>query len=132
MTIQWSEELMTDICDHLTTGKSLLDVAKLKGYPSADSMYRQMAKDEAFAARIAQARAAGQHHEADMCVKMADDATTENHQVVKLRIWARQWRASKLNPKAYGDKVALTGGSPEDAPIQMGVAVSFVPPKANG
>ncbi len=130
VTIAWSEELMTDICDHLTTGKSLIDVAKLQGYPSADSMYRQMAKDDDFAARIACARAAGQHHEADACVQMADMATVEDHQVVKLRIWARQWRASKLNPRAYGDKVALTGGGPDDPPIQANVAVTFV--KANG
>jgi hypothetical protein len=98
---------MTDICDHLTTGKSLLDVERLQGYPSADSMYRQMARDPDFAARIAQAREAGQDHEADACVKMADEATGENWQVVKLRIWARQWRASKLAPKRYGDKVDL-------------------------
>jgi hypothetical protein len=99
----WSEELMTDICDHLTTGKSLIDIAALKGYPSSDSMYRQMAKDEEFAARIARAREAGQDHEADACVHMADMATAEDWQVVKVRIWARQWRAAKLNPK-YRDK----------------------------
>lgn len=129
MTIQWSEELMTDICDHLTTGKSLIDVAMLQGYPSEASMYRQMAKDPEFASRIAHARAAGQDHEADLCVKMADAATAEDHQVVKLRIWARQWRASKLAPKKYGDKVQL-GGDPDGAPIQHALAVTFV--KANG
>lgn len=100
---EWSEELMTDICDYLTTGKSLIDIGALKGYPSSDSMYRQMARDEEFAARIASAREAGQDHEADACVHMADCATAENWQVVKVRIWARQWRASKLSPR-YRDK----------------------------
>jgi len=118
VTINWSEELMADICDHLMTGKSLLDVAKLKGYPSADSMYRQMGRDPEFATRIARAREAGQDHEADACVQMADLATVEDHQVVKLRIWARQWRASKLAPKRYGDKVQV-GGDPDGAPIQV-------------
>jgi hypothetical protein len=98
---------MTDICDHLTTGKSLIEISRLEGYPSADSMYRQMARDEDFAARIARAREAGQDHEADAIVDMADKATAEDWQVVKLRMAARQWRAAKLSPKRYGDKVEL-------------------------
>lgn len=105
MTIEWSDELVTDICDHLSTGKSLIEIGSLAGYPSAASMYRQMHRDEAFATAIARAREAQQDYEADHCVRMADEATSENWQQVKLRIWARQWRASKLAPKRYGDKV---------------------------
>lgn len=103
---------MDDICDHLSTGKSILDIARLKGYPSSDSMYRQMMRDPDFAAKVARAREAGQDHEADACVRMADEATSENWQVVKLQIWARQWRAGKLAPKRYGDKqqVEHSGG----------------------
>lgn len=119
MTIQWSEELVTDICDHISTGKSLIDVAKLPGYPSADSMYRQMAREPEFAARIARAREAQQDAIADDIVRMADAATGENWQVVKLQIWARQWRAAKLAPKRYGEKVALTGGGEGDAPLTV-------------
>lgn len=109
MTIKWTDELVTDICDHIATGKSMIEIGSLQGYPSSDSMYRQMARDEDFAAAIARAREAQQDHEADACVRMADMATVEDHQVVKLRIWARQWRASKLAPKKYGDKLELGG-----------------------
>jgi len=119
MTIQWSESLVDDICDHLATGKSLIDVSRLQGYPSRDSMYRQMLRDPDFAARIARAREAQQHHEADKIVELADMATNENWQVVKLQMAARQWRAAKMNPRNYGDKVALTGGSEGDAPLQV-------------
>lgn len=119
MTIKWSEELVTDICDHISTGKSLIDVARLKGYPSADSMYRHMARDPDFAARIARAREAQQDHEADEIVRLADEATAENWQVVKLRMEARKWRAAKLAPKRYGDKVALTGGDENDKPLTV-------------
>lgn len=105
MTIKWSEELIADICDHLATGKSLIEIGKLQGYPSTDSMYRQMHRDPEFASAIARAREAQQDYEADACVKMADEATAENWQQVKLRIWARQWRAAKLAPKRYGDKI---------------------------
>ncbi len=105
MTWKWTDELVTDICDHLATGKSLIEIGNLKGYPSSDSIYRQMYRDAEFASAIARAREAGQDHEADACVRMADEATAENWQQVKLRIWARQWRASKLAPKKYGDKI---------------------------
>lgn len=117
MTIAWSEELMDDICDHLATGKSLIEIAALQGYPSADSMYRQMHRDPAFAARIARAREAGQDHEADAIVRMADQADVENWQVVKLRMDARKWRAAKLAPKKYGDKLQV-GGDEEAGPIR--------------
>lgn len=107
MTIKWTEELITDICDHLSTGKSLLEVGELQGYPSSDSIYRQMYRDEEFAATIARAREAGQDHEADQIVRMADQADVENWQVVKLRMAARQWRAAKIAPKRYGEKVDI-------------------------
>lgn len=119
MTIKWTEELVTDICDHIATGKSLIDVARLQGYPSADSMYRQMARDKDFAACIARAREAQQDHEADEIVRLADEATADNWQMVKLRMDARKWRAAKLAPKRYGEKVALTGGGDGDAPIKV-------------
>jgi hypothetical protein len=107
MTIKWSDELVKDICDHLSTGKSIIDVGNLPGYPSSDSIYRQMHRDPVFASAIACAREAGQDHEADECVRMADQATAENWQIVKLRIWARQWRAAKLAPKKFGEKIDI-------------------------
>lgn len=118
---------MTDICDHLSTGKSVIDVGNLKGYPSSDSIYRQMARDDEFAARIARARSFGQHHEADACVHMADLATNDDREVVKLRIWARQWRAAKLNPQ-YGDKAVHEHSGPNGGAIPVGLTVSYVDP----
>lgn len=119
MTIKWTEELVTDICDHLATGKSLLHIGTLQGYPSSDSMYRQMHRDPEFAAAIAHARAAGQDHEADSCVKMADEATSDDWQVVKLRIWARQWRAAKLAPKKFGERVDVNNTHDVADPLKV-------------
>lgn len=36
----------------------------------------------------------------------------------RIEVDARKWFASKFLPKQFGDKVALTGGSPDDAPIR--------------
>lgn len=64
-----------------------------------------MNSDASFAATIARAREAGQDALTAETIDIADDATEENVQSAKLRIWARQWYASKLAPKKYGDKI---------------------------
>ncbi len=90
------------LCNRLAGGESIADACRLKSMPSEVEVYRHMARDEIFESRIARAREAQQDFEADNCVKMADNATAEDWQVVRLRIWARQWRASKLAPRKYG------------------------------
>lgn len=122
-----NEAFVEEICDRLSGGEGLNEICADAHLPSEDTVYRKMAKDEAFAGRIARAREAQQDYEADNIVKMADDATAEDWQVVKLRIHARQWRAAKLAPKKYGDKT-LHGNDP-DNPLPEGFSVNLV--KAN-
>jgi hypothetical protein len=112
--LEWPPELIQRICAEIASGKSFVEVAANDWSPSRVSIYRKMWKDEAFAAEITKAREAQQEFEADNCVEMADNATMEDWQVVKLRIWARQWRAGKLAPRKYGDKAATaeTPGAP--------------------
>nr|WP_206734938.1 MULTISPECIES: hypothetical protein [unclassified Bosea (in: a-proteobacteria)] len=50
----------------------------------------------------------------------------EHIQRSKLRLDARKWMASKLQPKKYGDKVALTGGS--GGPIETVTRIELVTP----
>lgn len=113
-----------EICDRLAGGEGLKEICADDHLPSDDTVYRKMAKDPEFAARIARARESQQEFEADNIVAMADAATEEDWQVVKLRIWARQWRAAKLAPKRFGDKT-LHGNDP-DNPLPEGFAVNLV------
>ena len=39
-------ELMEQICDHLLSGKSMREIAKIDGMPSDDTVYRFIQKDE--------------------------------------------------------------------------------------
>ena len=107
----WTPTIEQAICDLLVGGASMHEIAKEPWAPSEATIYRRMASDDNFATKIANARAAQQDAEIEKCVQMADEATPENWQVVKMRIWARQWRASKLAPKKYGDQqnINLTG-----------------------
>lgn len=105
------------LCDRIASGLGVSEVCEASDMPGETTVYIRMANDEAFRSRIARAREAQQEHEIDRTVAMADAATIEDHQVVKLRIWARQWRASKLAPKKYGDRTVIAGD--KDAPLAV-------------
>ena len=74
-----------------------------------------MAKNHEFEQIITKARIAQQDAEIEKCVKMADEAKPEDWQVARLRIWARQWRASKLAPKKYGERKIVQGDADADS-----------------
>jgi hypothetical protein len=54
----------------------------------------------------------------DLILDTAGSCTAETAAADRVKIGAYQWRASKLAPKKYGDKVALVGGGDGDAPIR--------------
>ena len=87
-----------------------------------DEVYLRMARDPAFKAIIAGAREAQQDAIIESLIDMADKATPETVNVVKLQIWARQWVAAKLAPKKYGDKQAIELTGRDGGPIQTAVA----------
>lgn len=49
---------------------------------------------------------------------------TLDPQAGRVILAGQQWRASKLAPKRYGDKVLHTGGDGE-SPVQVAVSVAF-------
>lgn len=110
-------KVVAELCARIAEGNAIGVICRSDDMPSETEIYRRMASDPDFASAIARAREAQQDAEAEKIVQMADEATAEDWQVVKLRIWARQWRAAKLAPKRYGDKQTTTieGG---DKPIQ--------------
>lgn len=106
------------IAEALSSGLSMRKICAKKTMPVSSAVYLEMARNDEFRSIIARAREAQQDAEADRIVDMADDATAEDWQVVKLRIWARQWRASKLAPKKYGDRQHLEHTGRDGGPIQ--------------
>lgn len=103
----WTEEAIENLCDRIAGGDAVMDIAGKHGLPSEATIYRAMKKNPALARSIAHAREAQQEHEMEYCIALADSATPEDHQVKKLQIWARQWRAGKLLPKTWGDKIEI-------------------------
>ena len=100
----YDEGSLQRVCDALIEGLSIKQACQPEDMPRWQEIYLEMQRDEGIRTAIALAREAQQEVTADDIVDMADLATAEDHNVVKLRIWARQWRAAKLAPKKYGDK----------------------------
>lgn len=115
-------EVVEALCARLSAGEGLSQICAGDDMPHRSAVYLRMATDESFRTAIARAREAQQHAVIDETVDLADRATPDNWQVIKLQIWARQWRAAKLAPKQYGDKVQHTGDGGE-GPIQLNVRI---------
>ncbi len=95
------------ICDRLVAGEGINSISRDPAMPSMNAIYLAMANDDGFRSSIARAREAQQEALIDATVDMADAATADDWQVVKLRIWARQWRAGKLAPRKYGERLEI-------------------------
>lgn len=107
--------VVEEICARLVAGSSVAQVCASDDMPAESTFYVKMAKDESFRSAIARARELQQEAEIDRTIDMADAATPEDWQVVRMRIWARQWRAAKLAPKKYGD----VKPAPEVLPVSV-------------
>lgn len=98
-------EAIERLCEYLATGMSVKKACDLPDVPNRKDFYVRLAKDEEFVSIIARARAAQAGALIDVTIDMADKATPDNWQVVRLQIWTRQWYASKVAAKTYGDKL---------------------------
>ncbi len=96
--------VVEQLCAEIATGLSISKACE-KLDVSRYYFYVRMGKDEEFRVLIARAREAQAAALVDEMVEMADRATPEDWQVVRLQIWTRQWYAGKCAPRSYGDKI---------------------------
>lgn len=106
---EFSQELFDRICERIAEGESLRAICEEPDMPARVNVIRWLEKDEALRNQYARARELQADHEFDEIKAIADLADPEDVNVARLRIDARKWRAGKLRPKVYGDKVDLSG-----------------------
>ncbi len=107
------------ICEGLIAGKSIREVCSPNTMPAVSVLYVEMSRNEELRNAIARARELQQDAIIDQTVDMSDDATPEDWQVVRMRIWARQWRAAKLAPKKYGEKQQVEHSGQIDIGVEL-------------
>lgn len=106
----FSDAIADRILEGLMDGRSLRQICTDKGMPDRVTVIRWMAAKEDFATKCAKARTVQADLMDDLILETAHNCTPATAQADKVKISAYQWRAAKLVPKRYGDKVALTGG----------------------
>lgn len=99
----YNEKIADIICEALAKGAALYKLCQEEGMPDEKTVYRWLEKHEEFSQKYTRARERQQDYEADHIIAIADNATDAN--IARLQIDARKWRASKLAPKKYGDKL---------------------------
>ena len=107
----YAAETVTDIQEYvlaeLQTGRSLRQVCKDEGMPDIKTIGRWLIADAAFAHKYARARTA----QADVlfdrmeAVEEAVSAGTMDSHAARVVLDSMRWRASKLAPKVYGDRL---------------------------
>lgn len=101
----YTDEIADAICEAIIEGGALYRICEQDGFPSENTVYRWIEEKPEFREKYARARELQQDREADKIVVIADETTDPNK--ARLQIDARKWRASKLAPKKYGDRLDL-------------------------
>lgn len=125
---KYSQQLADAICDLLVDGKSLRTICSTAKMPSRSTVIRWLAENEGFRNHYARARELQADTLAEEILDIADKAvlgerlkkdgkgkvlerqTGDMVERSKLMIDARKWYAGKLQPKKYGERVALDHG----------------------
>lgn len=120
--LEFSQAIANEICDRLAKGESLRKICGEERddfIPGRTTVLKWLAENEAFASQYARARELQADAKFEEAWEIAETATVENVQVARLKIDTIKWQTAKLQPKKYGDKVALTGGDEGDAPLTV-------------
>ncbi|MDF3607544.1 hypothetical protein PE067_16170 [Paracoccus sp. DMF-8] len=112
----WTREIEDEILTRIMRGESVATICATTRddwLPSEVTFYKHLSSDDGFAQRYARAREAQAHREFDEIRQIAENAQPETVAVAKLQIDARKWRAGKLAPKVYGDKLDMNVSNPD-------------------
>ena len=98
-------EMEEAIINGMMEGLSLVKVCAAKGMPHRATVLRWQIEDDAFATKCARAREMQADLMDDKIADLIDTVTPESAPADRIKLSALQWRASKLAPKKYGDKI---------------------------
>lgn len=90
-------------------------ICEAEEMPNRSTVIRWMAADDEFASKCARAREMQADLMDDLILETADASTPETAASDRVKISAYQWRASKLQPKKYGDKLDVNGSMTHEA-----------------
>lgn len=112
----YTDQIAEQICDLIMVGKSLRTICSDEIMPDRSSIYRWLNANAGFATKYAHARAMQADYLFDEMAEIEDDTQNQRLDPAAARaiLGSKQWRAAKLAPKKYGDRVDIgnAGGEP--------------------
>ena len=99
-----------EICKRIMKGESLSSICRDDFMPARWLVYEWLAATPEFSDNYARAMDVRADHVFDEIMEIADDPMNlapENLNAAKVKIDARKWALGKMQPKKYGDKLAL-------------------------
>lgn len=133
---KYTDEIADMICQRIADGESLRKICAEPETPPMRTVFDWLADERhaIFRTKYARAREIQADTLFDEMLEIADDSRNdwmqreasenagwrENGEAIRradIRIKTRQWMASKLLPKKYGDKIELAGD--QNAPLQV-------------
>lgn len=115
---------LDEICDRISDGRSLTSIAEAIGV-SKGYLLSWIAADGDRSARVVEARSVTAWHWDEEAQSVIEKAKADPIEMTRARELAShfRWRASKINPKVYSDRVqnqALDkNGNPTDPPTRV-------------
>lgn len=115
--VKFSQDIFDTICDRIVNGESLRSICEEEGMPSRRGVEKWLDSNPDLVRQYARAREIQADHFFEEARTIALAARPDNVAVAKLQWEDCRWRASKLRPKVYGDKLAI-GGADDLPPIK--------------
>lgn len=115
----YTEDLADMICDRIAEGESLRAICDDRDLPNWRTVFRWLENDASFASKYARAREFQAEVMDAKILAVAEKCTNETALADRVKIGAFQWRASKLAPKRYGDKVTAEISGPDGGAIPV-------------
>jgi ribosomal protein S7 len=118
--IEFSVELATEIATRVAEGTPLTKVCKQAGMPRLTTVYKWLSLHASFDQLMRRARADVADTFFAQAIDIAHEKCVDSTAVQRnrLRVDTLKWAASKMNPRRYGDTLAI-GGSEELPPVQI-------------
>ena len=125
------EELFADITNQIAEGKSLRAVLRQKNMPNRTTFYNWLSADKEKINQYARACKEREEMMFEDIISIADSVENDvmvneegkeviNHNVIqrdRLRVDARKWALSKMNPKKYSEKQSIEMELTEEKPF---------------
>ena len=134
------------VCQEIESStKGVTRICKQPGFVSESVFYKLLNDSQKAQERYARAKSDQADRLVDEMLEIADESAGDlivdedgnervNNEVVqraRLRIDTRKWIASKLKPKAYGDKVTQEHTGPGGGPVEM-ITRKIIDPSVDG